>query len=134
MKRLDHRLILLLHRQLLEEFGGSPGVRDQGLLDAAIAAVDASFAGVERYVTVEEKAARLAFGLVSNHAFVDGNKRIGVHAMLVMLAVNGIEVDATNDAVIELGMSLAQGSRDSEGVLQWIHAHAVKPSRMKSPS
>lgn len=82
MKILSRRQVLLLHEQLVRETGGSPGLRDEGLLESALAAPMQSFDGVDIYPTLWQKAARLAFGLVKNHPFVDGNKRIGAHAML----------------------------------------------------
>ena len=92
MKRLTKRQVLLLHEQLLQEFGGTPGVRDEGLLDSALAAPFQTFDGQSLYPSVQAKAAQLGFGLVGNHPFVDGNKRIGTHVMLVFLALNGIEL------------------------------------------
>ena len=82
MKRLTKRQVLLLHEQLLQEFGGTPGVRDEGLLDSALAAPFQTFDGQSLYPSVQAKAAQLGFGLVCNHPFVDGNKRIGAHVML----------------------------------------------------
>ena len=77
MKRLTKRQVLLLHEQLLQEFGGTPGVRDEGLLDSALAAPFQTFDGQSLYPSVQAKAAQLGFGLVCNHPFVDGNKRVG---------------------------------------------------------
>lgn len=74
--------VIMLHGKLLAATGGLPGLRDRGLLESAVASVDAGFEDVEQYPTVEEKAARLAFALISNHPFADGNKRVGVLAML----------------------------------------------------
>ena len=74
---------------------------------------------------MEAKAARLAFGLIRNHAFVDGNKRIGVLAMLVLLDINGITVEAGDDELVALGLALAEGELDVDAVLKWIVAHAA---------
>jgi len=120
VKKLTRRHILLLHSQLLTETGGSDGIRDVGLLDTALESPYSGFADTEFYPSVQAKAARLAFGLVNNHPFVDGNKRIGVMAMLVLLSVNGIELDTTNDELVALGLGLAQGAIDTDGVLDWI--------------
>ena len=81
-----------LHQKLVDATGGSAGLRDRGLLESAVYSVDASFDDIERYPTVEEKAARLAYSLIHNHAFVDGNKRIGVLAMLMTLKCTGIKL------------------------------------------
>jgi death-on-curing protein len=123
VRRLTRRQVLLLHAQLLEATGGAPGIRDDGLLDSALAAPDSAFEGTEFYPTAEAKAARVAFGLVSNHPFVDGNKRVGILAMLVLLGVNGVAVEADDDELIALGLALACGETDAEGVLVWIEAH-----------
>ena len=81
---LSKRQIILLHEQLIAETGGSYGLRDEGMLESAVAAPFQSFDGKDLFPSVFQKAARLGFGLASNHAFVDGNKRIGAHAMLVV--------------------------------------------------
>lgn len=75
MIRLDKEKVLLLHQILIEQTGGEDGVRDMGLLESALAACDATFDDKELFPAKEEKAARLCTGLISNHAFVDGNKR-----------------------------------------------------------
>ena len=77
------------------ETGGSPGLRDEGLLDSALNAPFQSFGDTSAYPSLQQKAARLCYGLVKNNPFVDGNKRIGAHAMLVFLAVNGVELSYT---------------------------------------
>ena len=92
MKILDKRQVRLLHQQLIEASGGSPGLRDEGLLESALSAPFQSFAGTSAYPSLQQKAARLGYGLVKNHPFVDGNKRTGAHVMLVFLAVNGVEL------------------------------------------
>ena len=92
MIRLSKSQILLIHDQLISETGGSSGLRDEGMLDSALNAPFQTFGGEDVYPSLQKKAARLCFGLVKNHPFVDGNKRIGAHAMLVFLALNGIEL------------------------------------------
>ena len=86
----------MLHSHLIAETGGVDGLRDEGMLESAMNAPFQSFAGEEVYPSLQQKAARLCFGLVKNHPFIDGNKRIGTHAMLVFLALNGIELDYTD--------------------------------------
>ena len=81
---------------------------------------------MEFYPTKEEKAARLGYNLISNHAFVDGNKRIGMYVMLTFLEVNGIRVDCTNADVIHAGLSVADGSMDYEGLLEWVKEHSYR--------
>ena len=86
MIKFSKEKVLLLHQLIAEETGGSIGVRDEGLLESALEAAFLSFGGQELYPTKEEKGARIGFNLISNHAFVDGNKRIGMHIMLTLLS------------------------------------------------
>ena len=123
MKSLSRHQVILLHSQLLVETGGADGIRDEGLLDAALDSPYSGFGNTQFYPTIEARAARLAFGLVNNHPFVDGNKRIGVLAMLVLLDLNDIALDVTDNDLIWLGVSLAEGNLDSEGVHDWIKQH-----------
>ena len=120
MIKFNQDKVLLLHQLLIEQTGGEDGVRDFGLLDSALEACYAIFDGKELFPTKEEKAARLGFVLVSNHAFVDGNKRIGLYVMLAFLEVNGIKLETNDDELIELGLGLAQGKLKYEDLLQWI--------------
>lgn len=106
----------ITHRQT----GGEDGVRDFGLLDSALEACYATFDGKELFPSKEEKAARLGVGLVSNHAFVDGNKRIGMYVLLTFLEVNGITIDVTDEEVVEVGLKLAEGKMKYEELLVWI--------------
>ena len=123
MRKLSKEQVLLLHSQLIEEFGGSDGVRDYNLLDSALENPFQSFAGEELYPTIQAKAARWGFGLIKNHPMLDGNKRLGTHTMLVFLAVNGIEMRYTQKELYETILSVAAGSLDYEGLLQGILDH-----------
>ena len=125
MIRLSKEKVLLLHQLIAEETGGGVGVRDVGLLDSALNNAYAPFGGEELYKTKEEKAASLGFSLISNHAFVDGNKRIGVYVMLTFLEVNGIRLDCTNEDVVHIGLSVADGSMDYEALLTWVREHRI---------
>lgn len=120
MIKFSREKVKLLHQLMAEATGGSVGLRDEGLLDSALESAFATFDGIELYPTKEEKAAKLAFSLVSNHAFVDGNKRIGVYVMLSFLELNGIRINATNDDVIRLGLGVAGGSMKYEEIYSWI--------------
>lgn len=123
MKVLTKRQILLLHRQLIEQTGGSDGIRDEGLLDSAMAAPFQSFDNVDAYPSLQQKAARLCFGLVKNHPFVDGNKRIGAHAMLVFLAVNGVELTYTQPQLSDIILQVAADEKDYPDLLDWLLCH-----------
>ena len=123
MKKITKEQVLLLHQLLIKYTGGAGGVRDEGLLDSALATPFMSFDGVSLYPTIESKAARLAFGLVKNHPFIDGNKRIGILAMLSFLEANGIKIICTDEELIELGLGLAEGSADEKSMLAFIVEH-----------
>ncbi len=125
MIRFSKEKVLLLHQVLAQATGGSIGVRDEGLLESALETAFSTFGGAELYPSKEEKAARLGFNLISNHAFVDGNKRIGMYVMLTFLEVNGIRVDCTNEDVVHAGLSVADGSMDYEGLLAWVREHCL---------
>lgn len=115
--------ILLLHSQLIAETGGSDGLRDSDLLDSALNAPFQTFDSSPLYPTLQQKAARLGYSLVNNHPFVDGNKRIGIHVMLVFLAINGLELQYEQSHLIEVGFALASGTMDDQALLRWILEH-----------
>jgi death-on-curing protein len=123
MIKFSSEKVKLLHQLMAEATGGRVGVRDEGLLDSALEGAFATFDGVELYPSKEEKAAKLGYSLISNHAFVDGNKRIGVYVMLSFLELNGIPIEATDKDVVALGLGAADGSMDQEDILDWIKAH-----------
>ncbi len=125
MIKFDKDKVLLLHQLVIESSGGSVGVRDFNLLDSAIESVYQTFAGEELYPTKEEKGARLGYNLVSNHAFVDGNKRIGLLVMLSYLTINGINIKYTDEELVSIGLSLADGTTTYEELLDWIKNHKV---------
>ena len=123
MIRFSKEKILLLHQLLAEVTGGSIGVRDEALLDSALENAFAGFGGKEFYPSKEEKGARLGYTLISNHAFVDGNKRIGIYVMLSFLEMNGIRISCTDEEIVSLGLSVADGSMQYKQVLQWVLDH-----------
>ncbi len=120
---LSKEQIIMLHEQLIDETGGHPGLKDEGLLESALAAPFQSFDGKDLFPSTYQKAARLGFGLASNHAFIDGNKRIGAHVMLVFLALNHIEVEYTQKELIDLFLKVANGDKGYQDVLNWIISH-----------
>lgn len=125
MIRFSKEKVLLLHQLIVAETGGSADVRDFGLLDSALEGIYQTFDGRELYPTKEEKGARLGFTLIANHAFTDGNKRIGMYVMLTFLEVNGIRMDCTNEDVVEAGLGVASGKMGYEGLLEWVKAHRL---------
>ncbi len=123
---LSKTQVKLLHSELIEKTGGSLGIRDENLLDSALNSPFQSFAGEEFFPTIQQKAARLCFGLVKNHAFIDGNKRIGAHCMLVLLALNGIELDYTQQDLANTILDVASGKISFDGLLKWIICHQAE--------
>lgn len=123
MKTLSKRQILMLHQQLVEQTGGSDGIRDDGLLDSALSAPFQSFDNTDVYPSLQQKAARLCFGLVKKHPFVDGNKRIGAHAMLVFLAVNGVELTYTQTELSDIILQVAASEKEYPDLLDWLIRH-----------
>ncbi len=123
MIKFSKEKVLLLHQILAEATGGSVGVRDEALLDSALESAFAGFDGKEFYPTKEEKGARLGYALISNHAFLDGNKRIGIYVMLSFLEMNGIKISCTDDEIVTIGLSIAGGSMQYEQLLQWVRDH-----------
>lgn len=123
MKRLSKEQVLRLHSELIEQTGGSDGVRDYNLLDSALETPFQSFGGDELYPTIQAKAARLGYGLIKNHCMIDGNKRIGTHVMLVFLAINGIELEYSQKELYETILDVAAGDIGYDELLQWIIDH-----------
>ena len=125
MKRLSNEQILTLHSQLIEQTGGTTGVRDFNLLESAIETPFQVFDGEELYPTIQAKGTRLGYGLIKNHCMLDGNKRIGTHAMLVFFALNGIELSYTQKELYTIIIDIASGNQSFEDLLKWIIEHQV---------
>ena len=125
MKKLTKEQIKMLHSALVERFGGQDGLRDEGMLDSALNTPFQTFSGSELYPDLLSKAARLAFGLIANHPFIDGNKRIGTHAMLVFLRLNNVELEYDDDDLIALILGTAAGEYDEKIILEWLKKHIV---------
>ena len=123
MIKFSKEKVKLLHQLLAEATGGSIGIRDEGLLDSALESAFSGFGEQEFYPTKEEKGARLGYALISNHAFVDGNKRIGTYIMLTFLEMNGIRIRCTDEELVHVGLSVADGSMKYEELLQWVREH-----------
>ena len=123
MIKLTKEQVISIHSSLIEATGGTDGVRDIGLLESALETPFQTFDGKDLYPALIQKAARLGYSLVSNHPFVDGNKRIGIHTMLVFLAVNGVEIECNQKELIDIGLSLADGTMDAEKLLIWLSLH-----------
>ena len=118
--------IVSLHEKMITATGGASGIRDIGLLESAVFGALATFAEQELYPTMSEKAARLAFAIIKNHSFVDGNKRIGIFVMLMTLRLNKIFLSYAQSELIELGLGIADGSIDYDNILSWINVHIIE--------
>ena len=123
MKILSKRQILMLHTMLIAQSGGIDGLGDEGLLDSAVNAPMQTFGGEELYPTILEKAARLGYGLIHNHPFTDGNKRIGTHAMLVFLDINNIMLSYEDDDLIAVILRVASGQANEQELQEWLKSH-----------
>ena len=123
MIKFSKEKVLLLHQLITKETGGDANIRDYGLLDSALESAFQTFDGAELYPSKEEKGARIGYSLISNHAFIDGNKRIGIFVMLAFLEVNGIKMDCENKDIVKIGLGVASGSFKYEDVLMWISKH-----------
>jgi death-on-curing protein len=128
MRYLTLAEVLALHQQILQDSGGTLGIRDVGLLESAIAQPLAAFGGQDLYPSLIEKAAALAFSLVSNHPFVDGNKRVAHAAMEVFLVLNGHEIDCPVDEQETFWLRLAAGQGSRSDLVDWLSKH-VRPSK-----
>ena len=117
--------IIMLHSKLIAATGGSYGLRDYGLLESAVMNCYQTFDGEELYPNVTEKAARMAFGICANHPFVDGNKRVAVTALLVILRLNDISISYTQQDLVMLGLGIADGLLDYNAIMKWVLAHAT---------
>lgn len=125
MIALSKEQVIRLHRKLMDSTGGLDGIRDETMLDSALAAPFQTFDSVELYPSTAAKIARMAYSLVCNHPFIDGNKRIGTYVMLVLLEVNHIDADFTDDDVIHIGLELAKGQIDDKQLLDIILERSV---------
>ena len=123
MRYLTVEEVLELHARLLEQFGGSEGLRDPGALASFVEQPRMTFGGKDLYPTVAEKADILSFALATNHPFVDGNKRTAHAAMEVFLVLNGYEIEASVDEQERVFLSLAAGEVEREEVTDWVKAH-----------
>jgi death-on-curing protein len=123
MRYLTVEEVLKLHERVIEQRGGSTGVRDRGALESAVAQPQMTFAGEDLYPTVVEKAAALGFSITMNHPFVDGNKRTAHAAMEVFLVLNGFEINASVDNQEAVMLALAAGNLRREAFVEWLEQH-----------
>lgn len=123
MKYLTQEQVINLHQALIKTSGGSLGIRDEGMLDSALKTPLQTFDKRELFPTILDKATRLAFGLIKNHPFIDGNKRIGTHAMLIFLALNNIMLSYKDEELIDIIFKVASDRADENDLYNWIENH-----------
>jgi len=124
MKRLSGETIIAMHSELIAESGGLDGIRDTVMFDASINSPFHTFNGQYLYPTIQAMAAHLAFSLIKNHPFIDGNKRIGILSMLVFMDINELPINCTDDELITLGLGLADSSITEPELIEWIISHS----------
>lgn len=124
MKYISIEYVLKLHEKLIKATGGSIELRDMELLKSAIENSKATFSGEDLYPKIEDKCANICYSLISNHAFVDGNKRIGIYVMLVLLEYNGFKLGFTQNELVDLGLGIAKGEYKQDYIALWIKRHS----------
>lgn len=123
MRILTVEQVIELQSRLIQTTGGLDGVRDAGLIESSLSSVFNPYFDVDHYPSIEEKAARLCYSLVNNHAFLDRNKRIGIYVMLVFLELNGIVLNQINEEIVNLGIGVASSELDYDSILEYIRNH-----------
>ncbi|MBS1726549.1 MAG: type II toxin-antitoxin system death-on-curing family toxin [Armatimonadetes bacterium] len=117
--------VLTLHKIQIETYGGSQGIRDIGLVESALYSAQQTFDGLDLYPRLSDKAAALWHSFVSNHAFVDGNKRIGLNVAVVFLRMNGYKLDLTAPQVEAITLRIATGEMSRQELLDNLYVHVV---------
>ena len=123
MIKFNRENVMEIYKVLTDATGGTIGVREEGLLLSAIEAPYQTFFGEDLFPTTLEKAVRLGYGLVANHPFVDGNKRIGILVMLVFMQLNDINVELSDDDIVYIALKVASGEYKYEDLLEFIKEH-----------
>ena len=118
--------VFKIHTSLIKETGGIDGIRDENLLDSALNSPFQTFDTKDLYPEISDKAAQLSFSIIKNHPFLDGNKRIGVHIMLVFLTLNNIKLLYSQKELIDLGLKIADSSFSRDDIKNWIEKRVGK--------
>lgn len=121
MKSIDIDNILLFHKKIVEQTGGSEGISDLSLIESGLNRGSATFDGIDLYKETEDKITAITYGLVKNHGFVDGNKRIGISVMVLLLKLNHINIKYSQQQLIELGLKVADGTFSENDIKLWIN-------------
>lgn len=120
---ITKKQVLKLHNDLITSTSGFNRIRDESLLDSALAAPLQTFNNMDLFPTIIDKCVRLAYGLTQNHPFIDGNKRIGVHSLLVVLSLNKITLSYTQEELVNVFLNLANDKCDFEQLKKWVISH-----------
>lgn len=131
MTYLYPKQLIYLYQQIIQQSGGTVGLRDHGLLESAAARPQATFGGQDLYPDLFSKAAALGHSIIRNHPFVDGNKRVGFEAMRLMLRLNGQDIRASADAKFAFVMDMAKGALAEQAIADWLKMHSQPHSRRK---
>ena len=126
---LSKAFVLKLHQHQLEMFGGLAGLGDDGMLDASLTQPFATFDRIDLYPTIEEKAARYAFGIIKNHPFADGNKRTGAAAMAAFLKQNGYQFKPRHNDLVQTILGIASGELSYEELVKFVKRTASPNTR-----
>ena len=129
MKYITINYILKLHKKMITTTGGSHGIRDMSLLKSALENSKSTFGGKDLYPKIENKCASICYSIINNHAFIDGNKRIGIYVMIIILEYNGVKLKYTQDELIKFGLDIAKGDLNQKNILEWIEHHEFHITR-----
>ncbi len=123
---IPNDVVLIIHADLLQRYGGTPGLRDSKLLDSALAQPKMTFGGKYTHKTLFNKAAAYGFHVCKNHPFIDGNKRVAFVLMDIFLQKNGWEIASPEEETYRMMMDLASGKLSKVQLSSWLKAHSSK--------
>lgn len=126
MKAISLEELLVFHRKIIEKTGGSKGIRDLNLIESALNRAFVTFESEDLYKDIIDKIAAITYGLIQNHGFVDGNKRIGIAVMLFLLKLNELKIRYSQEELIKLGLGIADGLITEENLRNWIRHHEIR--------
>lgn len=125
MKNITYDDLLYIHEKTILDHGGSKGIRDAELIKSALELSFTTFDGEELYTSVEEKISVIAYSLIKNHGFIDGNKRVGIVSLRLLCKINNIELKFKQEELTNLGLGVAAGNLDREQIKEWIINHRL---------
>ena len=126
MKAISLEELLVFHRKIIEKTGGSKGIRDLNLIESALNRAFVTFESEDLYKDIIDKIAAITYGLIQNHGFVDGNKRIGIAVLLFLLKLNELKIRYSQEELIKLGLGIADGLITEENLRNWIRHHEIR--------